>query len=104
MMSLRRSFMATMAERVTRLSEMPAASLPMVVPEHGQMTTASIFAEPEADLAPTFFAFSRMALVASASSLGVVSHSCLRVNLPESVTTRRTVLPISERISVRRLP
>ena len=28
----------------------------MVVPEQGQMTTASIFAEPEADFAPTFLA------------------------------------------------
>ena len=43
-------------------------------------------------------------VVASATASGVVSHSCLRVILPESVTTRRTVLPMSERTSARRLP
>ena len=69
-----------MAERVTRLSEIPAAGLPMVVPEQGQMTTASILAEPEADLAPTFLASSRMAFVASATASGVVSHSCFSVD------------------------
>ena len=54
MMSFLLSFIATMADRVTRLSEMPAANFPMVVPEQGQITTASIGADPEADFAPTF--------------------------------------------------
>ena len=58
----------------------------------------------EADLAPTFLASSRMAFVAFATASGVVSHSCLRVIFPESVTTRRTVLPISDRTSASRLP
>ena len=46
--------MATIAERVTKLSLMPAAIFPSVVPEQGQITTASILADPEADLPPIF--------------------------------------------------
>ena len=94
-MSLRCSFMATIAERVIKLSPMPAASLPSVVPEQGQMTTASIGADPEADFAPMLACASRMAPVSSARASGVVSHSCLRVIRPESLTTRRILMPSS---------
>jgi hypothetical protein len=104
MISFLRSFIATTAERVTKLSEIPAASFPMVVPEHGQITTASILAEPDADLAPTFLASSKTAFVCFARSSGVVLHSCKSVSRPESVTTKRTVLPISTRTSVSRFP
>ena len=55
--------MATIAERVARLSPIPAASLPSVVPLHGQITTASIAAEPDADLAAMSSLFSRIAPV-----------------------------------------
>ena len=84
-----RSFMATIAERVMRLSPIPAASFPSVVPEQGQITTASIGADPDADFAPMLACSSRSAPVLSASSSGVVSHSCLSVMRPELLTTSR---------------
>ena len=49
--NLRLSFIETIALRVTKLSPMPAANLPKVVPLHGTITIASIFAEPLADFA-----------------------------------------------------
>ena len=61
--NVRRSFIATIPERVMRLSPIPAASFPSVVPEHGQITTASIGAEPEADFAPILACSSRIASV-----------------------------------------
>ena len=94
-MSLRCSFMATIADRVIKLSPIPAASLPSVVPEHGHITTASIGAEPEADFAPMLDCASRMAPVSSARASGVVSHSCLSVMRPESLTTSRMPMPSS---------
>ena len=72
-----------------RLSPIPAASFPSVVPEQGQMTTASIGADPDADLAPIFACSSSNAPVLWASSSGVVSHSCFSVMRPELLTTSR---------------
>ena len=76
----------------------------MVVPEQGQITTASIGADPDADFAPTFFASSKITPSCSAMASGVVSHSCWSVSLPESVTTRRTVFPALSNVSTRRSP
>ena len=78
-MSLRRSFKATIAERVMRLSPIPAASLPSVVPEHGQITTASMGADPDADFAPMFACSSKIAPVSSLpermhTALGDMEH------------------------------
>ena len=65
------SFIATIADLVARLSPIPAASFPSVVPLHGQMTTASISAEPDADLAAMSLLSSSIAPVRSASCSGV---------------------------------
>ena len=43
-----------MAERVAKLSDIPAAIFPIVVPLAGHMTYASNLAEPEAYLAARF--------------------------------------------------
>ena len=53
--SFLRSFKATKALLVAKLSEIPAAIFPIVVPLVGHSIYASYLAEPEAGLAAKFF-------------------------------------------------
>ena len=62
------------------------------------------YAEPDADFAPMFACSSRTAPVSSASASGVVSHSCLSVIRPESLTTSRMPTPSSFSTCASRTP
>ena len=95
------SFIATIALLVAKLSEIPAAILPMVVPLAGQMMTAPISAEPDALWAAISSLSSSKAPVLAANSSGVIEHSWANVKRPASVTTKRHFFP---RISTSRTP
>ena len=101
-MSFLLSFKATIADRVAKLSEIPAAILPIVVPLAGQITYASNLAEPDADFAARFWFSSSLIPCLSAKSSGVIPHSSLRLIAPSLVTVRKMSQPASTSASIRR--
>ena len=86
-MSFRLSFIATNALLVAKLSEIPFAIFPIVVPLAGQTMYASKRADPDADLAARLLLLSKITESLARSS-GDLLHSNSRFNAPSRVTIR----------------
>ena len=96
------SFSATIALLVARLSEIPAAIFPIVVPLVGQTIYASYLAEPEAGLAAKLLLSCKVTPLIFDRSSGSISHSRRKLIAPVLVTIKSTSHDASESASKRR--